>query len=69
LPQDLPETGILWQIFASCCTSLHRRYEIHDVQNSLYLQAFYEFFSEKEVVGWPGLEPGTNGLKGRCSTD
>jgi len=21
------------------------------------------------VVGWPGLEPGTNGLKGRCSTD
>ena len=22
-----------------------------------------------EVVGWPGLEPGTNGLKGRCSTD
>ncbi len=23
----------------------------------------------KEQVGWPGLEPGTNGLKGRCSTD
>ncbi len=22
-----------------------------------------------EMVGWPGLEPGTNGLKGRCSTD
>jgi len=22
-----------------------------------------------KVVGWPGLEPGTNGLKGRCSTD
>ena len=21
------------------------------------------------MVGWPGLEPGTNGLKGRCSTD
>ena len=24
---------------------------------------------QKTVVGWPGLEPGTNGLKGRCSTD
>ena len=23
----------------------------------------------KKLVGWPGLEPGTNGLKGRCSTD
>jgi hypothetical protein len=22
-----------------------------------------------EVVGWAGLEPATNGLKGRCSTD
>ena len=22
-----------------------------------------------QLVGWPGLEPGTNGLKGRCSTD
>jgi hypothetical protein len=21
-----------------------------------------------EVVGWPGFEPGTNDLKGRCST-
>jgi hypothetical protein len=23
----------------------------------------------QEVVGRPGLEPGTNALKGRCSTD
>ncbi len=23
----------------------------------------------KKVVGWLGLEPRTNGLKGRCSTD
>ena len=25
--------------------------------------------AQNEVVGWVGLEPTTNGLKGRCSTD
>ncbi len=30
-----------------------------------FLRAFLPF----GLVGWPGLEPGTNGLKGRCSTD
>ena len=28
-----------------------------------------EHSSCSSMVGWPGLEPGTNGLKGRCSTD
>ena len=23
---------------------------------------------KKKVVGWAGIEPATNGLKGRCST-
>ncbi len=26
------------------------------------------FFSELKGVGWDGLEPSTNALKGRCST-
>ncbi len=27
------------------------------------------FAQVSKVVGWEGLEPSTNGLKGRCSTD
>ena len=28
----------------------------------------YAVFEEKAGVGWEGLEPSTNALKGRCST-
>jgi hypothetical protein len=69
LPRDLPRSLISWQIVAGACIALLWRRRNEEVQNSLYLQAIMHFSQQKKVVGWLGLEPRTNGLKGRCSTD
>jgi hypothetical protein len=57
------------QLFASACIGLHDVLIILRCGKCLISLAFLQFSEQTKVVGWPGLEPGTNGLKGRCSTD
>ena len=65
LTLNLPLSGCYWQFHAGCCISLHFEKLLGKVNKPF----IHRYMPDSKVVGWQGLEPWTNALKGHCSTN
>ena len=65
LPLNLPLNGFYWQFLAGGC--IYFPFEkIFETVNKTFI---HRQIPNSNVVGWRGLEPRTNALKGHCSTN
>jgi hypothetical protein len=65
LPLSLPLSGLYWQLSAGGCIFLLLR----KLGDNLINPFIHSQILDPKVVGWRGLEPRTNALKGHCSTN
>ena len=65
VPSYLAEIVMIWVLTSRCFGSC----EIKKCNIPCVYWVSCAYPKGRKLVGWPGLEPGTNGLKGRCSTD
>jgi hypothetical protein len=65
LPLNLPLSGLYWQFLAGDCIYL----PFEKLSGNMNKPFIHREMLDSKVVGWVGLEPTTNALKGHCSTD